>query len=113
MTSIADIGSRNGLPRQLSREKCREWVKELYEQGGRITYRDHAFEKMEGRDITDAQVRQVLKRGDIIDGPTWSTKYDNWEFLMKADTAGDEVRVKAAIEIEQLMGEVIAVITVF
>ena len=32
---------------------------------------------------------------------------------MKADTAGDEVRVKAAIEIEQLMGEVIAVITVF
>lgn len=113
VTEISDIASRDGLPRRLSREDCLVWMRELVAEGGRVTFSEHAFERMEERDITTAQVFQVLRRGDIIDGPTYSTKHQNWEFLIQADAGGEEVTVKAAIEIESLMGQVVVVVTVF
>lgn len=113
MTNVAEISTRNGLPRVLSRDQCRELVNEIVAEGGRVTYRKHAFERMEERDISNAQVMQVLRRGEIIDGPTWSTRYGNWEFMMQADTSGEIINVKAALEVEQLMGRVVAVITAF
>lgn len=113
MTEISDIATRDGLPRRLSREDCLAWVRELVAGGGRVVFSGHAFERMEERDITTAQVFQVLRRGEIIDGPTYSTKYQNWEFLIQADAGGEEVTVKAAIEIESLMGQVVVVVTVF
>lgn len=113
MTNVTDISQRNGLPRTLTREQCLDYVREIVAEGGRITFRNHAFERMEERDISNAQVMQVLRRGDIIDGPTWSTRYSNWEFMMQADAAGEVVNVKAALEVEQLMGRVVAVITAF
>jgi hypothetical protein len=113
VTEISDIAMRDGLPRRLSREGCLAWVRELVAEGGRITFSEHAFERMEERDITTAQVFQVLRRGEIIDGPTYSTKYQNWEFLIQAEAGGEEVTVKAAIEIESLMGQVVVVVTVF
>ena len=68
---------------------------------------------MEERDITSAQIFQVLRRGEITEDPAYSAKYQNWEFLMTANTAGDEISVKGAIEIEQLMGQVVVVITAY
>jgi hypothetical protein len=68
---------------------------------------------MEERDITTTQIYQVLRRGEIVDGPTFSAKYQNWEFLIQADAGGEEVTIKAAIEIESLMGQVVVVVTVF
>lgn len=112
MSDLSDIATRNGLPRKLTEDELIELVRELVTEGGRVTFRKHALERMEQRDVTTAQVLQVLRRGELIAGPKWSETNGNWEFTMRADTAGEEVTVGAAIEVEQLMGQVIAVITV-
>jgi hypothetical protein len=113
MTAVTDFSIRNGLPRSLNRDSCRDIVRELVAEGGRVTFRKHAFDRMEERGISNAQVMQVLRRGEIVEGPSWSARYGNWEFMMQADAAGDTVNVKSALEVEQLMGRVVVVITAF
>lgn len=112
MTNITSLLMRGGLPRQLSAEECRRWVDELLGEGGRVTYARHTMERMEERDITNKQVMEVLRRGEITQGPTYSTEYQNWKFRMEANTAGENIAVVAAIEIQSLMGETVVVITV-
>lgn len=112
MTTVTDLMMRGGLPRKLTAEECRNWVRELVAEGGRVTFRPHAFQRMEERDISNAQVMQVLQRGEVTEGPEYSTTYQNWKFRMEANTAGEHVSVVAAIEIQTLMGQSIAVITV-
>lgn len=90
-----------------------EWVRELVAEGGRVSFREHAYERMEERDISTAQVLEVLRRGEAVEEPVYSKNDQNWECLLVADTAGEEIRVKAAIEIERLMGQVVVVITAF
>lgn len=112
MTNVTDLTMRGGLPRKLTREECLAWVRELMGEGGRLIFAEHALERMEQRDVSFAQVNQVLRRGEITEGPTYSTRYENWQFRMEALTAGDHVSVVAAIEIQNLMGETIVAITV-
>ncbi|GLQ98327.1 hypothetical protein GCM10007863_27470 [Dyella mobilis] len=66
---------------------------------------------MEEREISMRQVRHVLLRGEVIRGPEWS-KYQNWYFTMRADTAGQLVTVGGAIDTD-LMGQAVVVITVY
>lgn len=113
VTKVTDIATRHGLPRTLSGEDCVVKVRELVAEGGRVVFRQHAFDRMEERDISNAQVFHVLRRGNLIEGPAWSAKYGNWEFLLSADTAGEVINVKAALEVEQLMGQVVVVVTTF
>lgn len=113
MAEVSEFSLRNGLPRSLNPDSCREIVRELVAEGGRVTFRTHAFNRMDERDISSAQVMQVLRRGEIVEGPSWSARYGNWEFMMQADASGDLVNVKSALEVEQLMGRVVVVITAF
>lgn len=114
MTEVADIDShRNGLPRRLDEAKLREMVEELLSQGGRLVYALHMLERMEERDITTAQVIQVLRRGQLLEGPTWSSDHESWKFKMQADTAGETVTVVASLCVKPLDGQVVFVITAF
>jgi hypothetical protein len=88
-------------------------IAELLGTGGRIAYRKHALDRMDEREITAAQVTQVLRRGEVTSAPAWDMKYGNWRFTMRANTAGEDVGVGAAIDVEPLSGQVIVVITVF
>jgi len=109
--NIVPINSRMGLPRTLTPDELVVLIRELLDQGGRIVVREHAYVRMEQRDISMRQVRHVLLRGEVIRGPTWST-YQNWTFTMQADTAGQLVTVGAALDID-LMGQTVIVITVY
>lgn len=113
MTTVSDIAMRDGLPRKLDRKEWVAWVRELVAEGGRVVFRDHAYDRLEKREISNAQIFEVLRRGEAVEDPVYSTKYQNWECLLVADAAGEEIHVKAAIEIERLMGQVVVVITAF
>ena len=103
----------NGLPRRLSAAECVALVRELVEEGGRVVHRPHALQRMEERDITMAQVFAVLRRGDLVEGPTWDRNYSNWKFGMEGLSAGEMISVRAAIDVERLMGKVVLVLTTF
>lgn len=103
----------NGLPRTLSREDAAEKVRELVAEGGRVVWRPHALERMEERDITSTQIYNVLRRGEVVEDPKWSNKFDNWEIGFQDISAGDLLTVRVALDVEQLMGDVVLVITAF
>ncbi len=103
----------NGLPRQLDEKSCLDLVRELHAQGGRVTASQHAYDRMDEREITMKQVLRVLERGELVEGPAWCDDHDNWKFAMRADTAGQLVKVVATIYVDPLMGQSIEVLTVF
>jgi hypothetical protein len=112
-SSVTDLHTHpNGLPRQLDEKSLKELIKELLAQGGRVNALQHAYDRMEEREISMRQVLHVLGRGGLVDGPTWCSDHANWKFSMRADTAGQLVQVVAAIDVD-LMGQSIRVLTVY
>lgn len=111
MTNIVPLTTRMGLPRTLTADELRVLIRELMEQGGRMVAREHAYVRMEERDISMRQVRHVLLRGEVTRGPEWST-YQNWAFTMQADSAGQLISVGGAIDVD-LLGQTVIVITVY
>jgi hypothetical protein len=67
---------------------------------------------MQLRGVTDIQAIRVLQRGEVTVGPVWDSARGNWRFTMRALSAGDDISVGASIDVEQLMGTVVVVITV-
>jgi predicted NAD/FAD-dependent oxidoreductase len=111
MADVVPFPSRGGLPASLTAEELVVLIRDLLGQGGRMVAREHAYDRMEERDINMRQVRHVLLRGEVIRGPEWS-KHQNWAFTMQADTAGQLVTVGGAIDVD-LLGQAVIVITVY
>lgn len=103
---------QNGLPRQLNAEQLRELIREIVSSGGRVRYSRHSLDRMQQRGVTDVQALRVLQRGEVTEGPTWDKDRTNWRFTMRALSSGDDISVGATIDVEQLMGMVVVVITV-
>src|SRR5690242_2337072 len=112
MNTVVPFNHNNGLPRQLTADRCVEWVRELVFEGGKVQFTNHAYDRMEQRDVSATQVFRVLRRGELVVGPTWSAEYENWMFTMKADTAGQAVSVGATIEVDPVFGVGVLVLTV-
>lgn len=111
--SVSDIRTHpNGLPRGLTDERALQLIRELVAMGGRVVFVPHCLERMQLRDVSTEQVMVVLKRGEITRSVRWNNDNQNYELTLRALTAGDEVAVGCRIEVEQLMGEVVTVVTV-
>ncbi|HKT30695.1 DUF4258 domain-containing protein [Dyella sp.] len=98
------------LPRTLSRDEAKALVREVLEDSARLIWTGHVQERMDERHVTDMQVLQVLRRGQVTQDPVFGDDR-NWEIRMEADTAGDRVRVGAAVDVDK-MGFMVLVITV-
>ena len=105
-----------GLPRKPDARTCQAPVRNLVAEGGRVVATQHAYDRMEERDLNMSQVLSVLKRGEIVEGPKWSARHENWSFSLRADTAGQIVTVNAAIDTDPLFGKdrlVVVVVTAY
>jgi len=111
MAEIIPIHHGSGLPRTLTKEQLVALVQELMAEGGRMVVKEHCYDRMEERDISMAQIRQVLRRGSVTRGPTW-TDHRNWGFTMQADTAGQLITAGGAIDVD-LLGQSILILTVY
>jgi hypothetical protein len=112
MSATSLTHHENGLPRRMTEAELLVLVRDLASQGARVTFRRHALQRLDERSVTTDQVLRVLRRGEVVRGPDWDNAERNWRFTMRALTAGEEVSVGAAIDVEQLMGTVVVVITV-
>ena len=111
--TVVDIPTyANGLPRGLTDATALDLVRELAALGGRVTFSAHARRRMQEREISSEQVLNVLRRGEIAESVRWDATRDNYRLSLRALTAGDEVTVACAIEVEMLMGQVVTIVTV-
>jgi len=101
---------RPELPKTLSRTEAEKLVRGVLEDSSNIVWRNHVYQRMQERYVTDMQVLQVLKSGTCVNEPEW-TNERNWKVTLEADTAGDLIRVGAVLDVDR-MGFLIIVITV-
>jgi hypothetical protein len=60
----------------------------------RVYVLDHAHMRMLERNITLRQIFKVIRHGDVVDGPEWSTDEEKgWKCVFKRITAGDCIEV--------------------
>lgn len=87
-----------------------ELFAELVSDSSRILPTQHAYQRMDEREVTMSQVLQVLRRGRRTEEPRLS-EWTTWSVSIRADTAGQDVSVVAVID-QDSMGNMIAVVTV-
>lgn len=103
-------GSDNVLKMELSEPVAKKILKGLVtDPNGRIFVNSHANIQMNDRKITMPQVRRCLASGCITEGPYRSVK-GNWEFVSEVTSAGDIIRVVAALDHDS-KGNYVVVIT--
>lgn len=62
-----------------------------------VVWSVHAKENMEKRGITTRQVINVLRKGSLAEGPTWSDRHGDWEGKMQYHGTGREITVVFAM----------------
>jgi len=76
-----------------------------------LIFLDHAIDRQEHRDISNAQVLNVLKNGTVTEPIEWDTKKERgWKCKLTRSTAGKMVSV--VVKIVQRQGSKCLVITV-
>jgi hypothetical protein len=85
-------------------------VEELRGDDSRVKPVSHAFQRMEERDITFLQVLRVLRRGQLVEGPSL-TSGRMWRMKYRGYDAGQDISVVVDLE-QDNMGELIVVVTV-
>jgi hypothetical protein len=99
------------LPTTLTADDAKSLIAQIVAQGGRVAFKQHAYDRMEERHITEPQVYSVLKTGCVVGKPEWSS-YQNWKVTMKGVAIGEPVTVEAAIE-EDAFGQSVLVVTAY
>jgi len=68
------------------------------EETERVHVLDHAHMRMIEREITLRQVLKVLRHGDLVTGPEWSTEgEEGWKCNFRRITAGESIEVVAKL----------------
>lgn len=93
----------------LSEPNARRILREAAEEPARVFFTVHVEKRMKERRITRVQVLRCLRNGTITEAPAWSSTKGTWELRVEYVTAGDQVRVVAAIDPE----EMVIVVTTF
>ena len=99
------------LPTTLTADDAKSLIAEIVAQGGHVAFKQHAYDMMKQRHITDVQVYSVLESGHVVGVPEWSSD-QNWKVKMTGEAIGQSVNVVAAIE-EDAFGQSVLVITVY
>ncbi len=81
---------------KLSVAKAREILREAAKNSARVFISPHPRKQMTKRKITDVQVLRCLANGQIKEGPARGIK-GGWEVAMESLSAGDVLRMAAAL----------------
>lgn len=84
----------------LDEKAARGILDQLCRDSGRVFFTKHAEDRMRERGITRLQVMTCLKNGVFVEGPAKSAK-GSWTFKMRVRSAGDEVCVVAALDMDK------------
>jgi len=96
------------FPRNLSKEAAQNIIRAAVVDSDKIGWSDHAYARMEDRNVTMRQVLDTLRNGKIFSGPTLD-EYDEWKVTLRKRSAGRLTRVAVAIKEDD---ETLTVLTV-
>ena len=65
-----------------------------------LVWTKHVRERMAARDIVTEQVLTCLEKGRVVDGPMKDI-YGGWKFDLCCRSAGDELTVAVAVNLEE------------
>ena len=85
-------------PEPLGWRRAQKIIRKISQNSIDVPLTYHAWDQMELREITMAQILRVLRTGTIYDGPMFNTNYDDWECNMKGTDAGEIIGVMVGIE---------------
>ncbi len=102
---------RNVLPFRLDAARVRKIVQETVRDSARVFFTGHAEMRMRERRITRTQVLRCLMYGHFVEGPAPGIK-GNLEMTMEVLSAGDTLRVVAALDRNDA-GHYVVVVTTF
>lgn len=100
---IIAFPSPSGRP---SRDELLERVRTAVAAGKLALDHPHFKERLAERSISMRQVLEVLKHGNVIDGPKLD-RYGDWRLKLQRKVAGRRVQVVVAVE-----GELVTAVTV-
>ena len=83
---------------------------DLLPQADRILPTQHAYQRMDEREVTFTQVLAVLRRGRLVHGPEIGEE-GCWRFKYRADCGAQDVAVVVDLDKDH-MGNIVAVVTV-
>ena len=63
-----------------------------------VGFSDHAKDRAQERGVTIRQILNVLRKGSICKGPTYSAKHGNYEGTMEYYGTGRRLRVACALD---------------
>jgi len=72
----------------IKKERVVEEIRRIaQEDTSNVFFINHALMRMKEREITNRQALKVLRHGDLVDGPEWSTKNERgWKCKFKRIT---------------------------
>lgn len=91
--------------------RAREHLRTVAQDSARVFFTAHARQRMRERRISTSQVLRCLRHGNVIEGPAPNPR-GNWEVLVEVLSAGDVIRVAAALD-QEPSGHFIVVITAY
>jgi hypothetical protein len=84
-------------PRPMTDEALRRQIAALAKDSSRVIITDHVTARMAQRNVSVAQVFEVLRKGTIHE-PAHLNIYGNWQCTLQCTTAGDLIRVACAVD---------------
>lgn len=97
MSPNQSSATRDVLPFGLTIREAERRIREAASKTENVIFSDHATERMEERGITDAQIYEVLRSGQVADPPEL-TKFGEWKCKMiKQLRGGREIGVVTII----------------
>lgn len=106
---ISFIGKANNPMPQMSIKEIEAYVHEVAQDSNKVIITDHCDLRMEEREITWTEALRCLRRGSILEQPVYNPEHGTWEFRMAEAPPRDIVCLVAAVKLEPLGDEVIAI----
>lgn len=103
-SNIVPLWARNAAAAQAE-------LRAIAQDSARVRFTEHARKRMRQRHITTMQVLRCLRFGTVVEGPA-PTIQGNWELTVEVLSAGDVVRVAAAID-QDAQGHYVIIVTVY
>jgi Domain of unknown function (DUF4258) len=92
-------------------EGLRRQIAALAADSSNVVLIEHAKEQMLARQVTLAQVLEVLSKGAVVEPAHQHLRTNDWRCTLERRVAGDLVRVVCAVH-HKATGEVVVVVTV-
>lgn len=104
------VDMRRAVPKSRVRDVVRDVAAE---DSARVFFTAHAEERMNERGVTRTQVLRCLKHGKMLRSDPKKSDQGNWTLKLEVMSAGEAVKVVAALDFDEKIGDYIVVITTY